>query len=346
MRHVIRALEEKSQGKIKIIVVCDCDPRFFSSLNLKHTVLYRASHDVGLIQSDSFTVDTEGTLRKLGQIRKQNKCLFTSLLTSLKGTDLLGVASDTSSFGFLLAHRLQVPGHFIGNFTWSDIYRDLAETEPRFMDFVPEIEEQYSLAHQCLMLPLHTPMQPFNNNKVPVPLIGPDISKMSRQTFDQITGKKSRHYKKTVLLSFGGFDFNSLPLEAIASMPEFLFITTRAPGKNPPPNLVQINTAQEDYGGIIKNSDLIITKPGYGIITDCLAHKKPLIYTDRGRFLEYNVLKSWLDDYYPSVFMPQNHLREGKWESYIKKGLTLPPLFPKERLHGAKVIAQELLQKS
>ena len=37
-------------------------------------------------------------------------------------------------------------------------------------------------------------------------------------------------------------------------------------------------------------SDVVVTKPGYGIISECLANDTALLYTDRGHFIEYDVL--------------------------------------------------------
>ena len=44
------------------------------------------------------------------------------------------------------------------------------------------------------------------------------------------------------------------------------------------------------YADVVGAVDGVITKPGYGIVSDCLAHGTPVIYTDRGFFPEYDIL--------------------------------------------------------
>ena len=40
----------------------------------------------------------------------------------------------------------------------------------------------------------------------------------------------------------------------------------------------------------MRAADVVLTKPGYGVIAECLANDAALVYTSRGRFLEYQVL--------------------------------------------------------
>ena len=40
----------------------------------------------------------------------------------------------------------------------------------------------------------------------------------------------------------------------------------------------------------MRAADVVVTKPGYGIIAECLANDTALLYTVRGHFIEYDVL--------------------------------------------------------
>ena len=41
---------------------------------------------------------------------------------------------------------------------------------------------------------------------------------------------------------------------------------------------------------IVAAADVVVSKPGYGIVSECAAHRTPLLYTSRGRFAEYDVM--------------------------------------------------------
>ena len=44
------------------------------------------------------------------------------------------------------------------------------------------------------------------------------------------------------------------------------------------------------YEDLVRAADVVVTKPGYGIIAECLANDAAILYTDRGHFAEYDVL--------------------------------------------------------
>ncbi|MCK7523822.1 MAG: hypothetical protein MZV64_42470 [Ignavibacteriales bacterium] len=44
------------------------------------------------------------------------------------------------------------------------------------------------------------------------------------------------------------------------------------------------------YEDLVRAADVVVTKPGYGIIAECIANDTAILYTDRGRFAEYDVL--------------------------------------------------------
>jgi hypothetical protein len=49
-------------------------------------------------------------------------------------------------------------------------------------------------------------------------------------------------------------------------------------------NGLALDQLDVSYADAVAAVDGVITKPGYGIVTDCLVHGTPVIYTDRGLF--------------------------------------------------------------
>ena len=41
------------------------------------------------------------------------------------------------------------------------------------------------------------------------------------------------------------------------------------------------------YEDLVRAVDVVATKPGYGIISECIANDTALLYTSRGHFAEY-----------------------------------------------------------
>ena len=86
-----------------------------------------------------------------------------------------------------------------------------------------------------------------------------------------------------------------------------------------------------------------MTKPGYGIVTDCIAAGTRLVYTDRGDFPEYPILVAEMARYVPSAYVSNDDARRGRLEGALERVLE-EPLPPPPRLDGAEVAARRLLE--
>ena len=84
------------------------------------------------------------------------------------------------------------------------------------------------------------------------------------------------------------------------------------------------------YGGRIRYEDLVgavdvvASKPGYGIISECAANATALLYTDRGRFCEYDVLVREMPRLLESAFIDLEELLAGRWRDRVSALLARP----------------------
>ena len=82
-----------------------------------------------------------------------------------------------------------------------------------------------------------------------------------------------------------------------------------------------------------------MTKPGYGIISECVANGTAVLYTSRGRFAEYEVLVREMPRYLRCGFIDQQDLFAGRWVSALDKVLSAPAPPERPPTDGADVIA-------
>jgi hypothetical protein len=64
---------------------------------------------------------------------------------------------------------------------------------------------------------------------------------------------------------------------------------------------------------VVAAVDVVVTKPGYGIISECVANDTALLYTDRGHFIEYGVLVREMPRYLRCAYLPQAEVLTGHW---------------------------------
>src|SRR6185312_2132435 len=86
--------------------------------------------------------------------------------------------------------------------------------------------------------------------------------------------------------------------------------------------------------------DVVFTKPGYGIISECVANRTPLVYTSRGRFAEYDVLVREMPRYLRCAYIDQESLVAGRWRAAAEAAVEAPPPPEDPRTDGAEVVAE------
>jgi L-arabinokinase len=92
-------------------------------------------------------------------------------------------------------------------------------------------------------------------------------------------------------------------------------------------------------------AEAVVTKPGYGIIAECIANDAAMLYTSRGHFPEYDILVEEMPKYVRSAFFSHDDLFNGKWETHLDKLLAQRKTKKqKPELNGAEVAAEILLK--
>jgi methyl coenzyme M reductase subunit C-like uncharacterized protein (methanogenesis marker protein 7) len=71
--------------------------------------------------------------------------------------------------------------------------------------------------------------------------------------------------------------------------------------------------------------DLVVSKPGFGIVSDCIANQKPILYTDRDNFAEYPILVEGIERHLAHAFVPSDQLYAGELDAGIDAALQASP---------------------
>ena len=153
--------------------------------------------------------------------------------------------------------------------------------------------------------------------------------------------------RPVVLLSFGGVGMPGLDPAALGRLDEYLFLLTGQAGGGTAPNVRRLQAgdltaASLYYPDLVAAADVVVSKPGYGIVTDCIGARTRLVYTDRGDFPEYPVLVSEMPRYLPVAFASNADVREGRLDEALRYVMALP--FPKASpTNGAAVATDKLV---
>jgi UDP:flavonoid glycosyltransferase YjiC (YdhE family) len=283
-------------------------------------------------------MDLQETLRQCRVLHEKVPQLIDRELVFVRDQDIRVVVGDIPPLCFEIAARAAVPSVAITNFTWNTIYRAYVKNHPDFAPLIDEMERFYERATTALALPYACDIKVLPRQEAI-----PWITRASRLTKEAAREKFALPKSTTiVLLSFGGLGLSRLPLDKLKQLREFLFVATGEPSKRDH-NLIVLPDVQRQYEDLVRAVDVIVTKPGYGMVADVLAHKVPVLYTDRGEFPEYELLVQALNELATAEFIPQDKLLSGDIEPYLNRLFDKQPNWPSVRLDGARVAAEKIL---
>ena len=306
--------------------------------------------DVGVIQSDSLTMDKETTLAKLNEIRAKERSIIASEVNFLRQNKVDLVLADIPPLAARIAKYAEVPCWMLSNFGWDFIYEPWGG---EFVEIADWISGCFGECDRLFRLPLHEPMGAFPNIE-DVGLTG-GTPRYDEAQLREYLGIKTPP-EKTVLLTFGGLGLDKLPYQNLARFPDWQFITFDA---NAPEltNLINVkNTTQFPTSGWgiaaanrIRPVDLmpicgrVVSKPGYSTFAEALRLETPIVSVSREGFAESAILLEGIQDYSQHQIITPEEFFEGDWE-FLREPLAPPRKSEKLDKNGSEAIANAVVE--
>jgi predicted glycosyltransferase len=331
-------------------------PRWLFDLTVKGKVTYSTLEcDTGVVQVDALTLDEADSIRRAAAFHSD---LVTRAASETRALRELGaglIVADVPPLAFAVGASAGIASIALGNFTWDWIYADY----PRVRlapSLLPAIRGAYAKASMALRLPMSGGFESFSNVK-DIPFVARHAS-LSRE--DVCKRLKLPPEKPFVLASFGGVGLAGLDTDALGKFRKYTVLSaatmplTRVRKDTPAVverkgSYIAINEeAMYDsgvrYEDLVGAAEVVVTKPGYGIVSECIANDTAILYTSRGHFPEYDVIVEEMPKYARTAFISHDDLFAGKWESAIDKLRAQPKLKKKPETNGAEVAADILLK--
>jgi hypothetical protein len=342
---------------IRIVVRTSAPRRLFERTATGACAVIAAEVDTGVVQRDSLTLDEGETIERAEAFYRRFDERAAAEAALLRQHAARLVVSDAPPLACAAAASADVPSVVCANFTWDWIYADYAESFGRTSQFLPAVRDAYAQAHGGWRMPMHGGF-----DTVPRIIDLPFVARepKSDRTPDDV--RRALHLPTGIplaLVSFGGYGIDGLALDNLDCTRSWAVVLTgptraagRAASRLPDTTRTGITAVDESlmyssglgYEDVVRAADVVITKPGYGIISDCIAGETAMLYTSRGRFAEYDVLVAEMPRYLRCRFLDQDALREGRWKAALDGLMASPPPPEKPRLDGARVAAEMIAQ--
>ncbi len=322
------------------IVIVSTIPEFLVDQSLGDSVSIRRKQlDIGLVQRDSIQFDLRATLDQLQSLHDHRDALVADEIHFLNAQEIQAVVCDIPFLPFAAASQASIPAIGMGNFTWDWIYQAYASADSRWTPLVDWIRESYHKCHLLLQLPMHGDCSVCPNIQ-DVPLVARRAKRKREETLE-ILGL--RLDQKVYLISFGWLDLGETALKRLEEITDAVFLF-KHPLSFHFRNGICLDEHPLSYEDVVAAVDGVITKPGYGIVSDCLAHGTPVIYTDRGFFPEYDILVQEMAKQLSTVYLSSPDFYAGRWQAAIQALEKLPRVTPALPCNGAEVCAETILR--
>ncbi len=298
-----------------------------------------AEYDCGCLQSDSVTVLRRETLTRYAEIAKRNAARLPEEIAFLRQHGVRCVASDVPPFPFLAAREAGIPSLAIANFTWHDIYSEYVETDGDAA-LLRQMAAEYASATVACLTPLSVPtVGDVFPNRDYVPLVA-RRGTPKRAALTQALGIPSD--KRLALLYLGGWGLD-IDWAGLQQWTDWVFLLDK-PLPQAVSNVCAFDARQWPYADVAASVDAVISKAGYGTLTECIANSVPLIYLPRTGFVEHEALVLGMTKWGGGVEIAEVDFFAGEWGSALRAVLTACPDPNVYATNGAEVIARKLME--
>ena len=292
--------------------------------------------DCGCIQRESVTVDKKETLQAYMKLAEQNAARLDAEVKFCREQRVDGIVSDITPFAFEVARRAGIPSVAVANFTWLDIYEPYVREYPSFVPVLEKMRRQYQLASLLLELTPSTGMSYFGNRVKISPVAKPGRNR---------GGELKKHLgleedRRIGLIYVGELGMENIRWGDLAKFRGWDFVGIYPlPGASA--NYHLMDKKSFPYEDLVASAEVMVTKIGYGVVSQGLVNGIPLIYLPREDFAEFPVLEKAVQEWGHGYRLSKEDYQALKWQDVLeevsKKGRPNP--VPSE---GGKICAREI----
>jgi uncharacterized protein (TIGR00661 family) len=327
-----RILDELSD--IKIYVKTDGPFHFVrQSLPPANVEVVRTKNDAGVVfKENSVSVDRERTKNSLNEWAASWDDYIHSEKRFCEAHKIDLILSDITPQPFVVADELNIPSAAISNFTWHYIFYNLFGDVP----VVERIKEAYQHADLALTLPFNEEMDLFENKK--------EVNLISREmTVGKQDVRERYNISDDELLVYVGVGLSfdpsfMLSMEKI-DIPNVKFLIS-SNAELPFEDVIKIPTDETETQNYIGMCDLVVSKTGYGTMSEAIRARIPMFLLKRDGFKEDELIGGEVEKMGIGKFISERSFLNGDWierlnevKGWGKKFDNIPKRFKDDGTH-------------
>lgn len=311
-------------GDLQVILRTCVPPAIFEEYMKVPWELQPVFQDIGCIQRGPLDIDVEGTWAAYQEFHENWNQRVRQEVQAMNTVKPQLVISNISYLAIASAYQAHYPAVAIASLSWDQVvvpYMQGANADHTAI--YEHIRQEYGKADHLIRLHPGIDMPAFPS----VTDIGPSFPLIGApsQNVRKIMGLEDEH--KLVLIAFGGIPLNGLPLEEIEKCDGFHFLVGGISLGSSFGRVHRLEDMRVSYGEIMRQVDVVMTKPGYATITTAVDLGIPLVYVRRNNFVDEQSLVDYVHRYGRAVEMTREDFDAGVWAKSLQRVLSLPHSF-------------------
>lgn len=273
---------------------------------------------------DPNSVDADATARAFTSFHADFATVVTREAERLAALRPTLLVSDVPYSSLAAAQRAGIPAVAFSSLNWFDIVAAYCGHDPALAPVLKDMERAYLAARLFIQCSPHLPMawHPGRISVGPTAEIGQDCRP------ELLTRLGARPSDRIVLVSYGGIA-GGFPVDKLPYFPNVRWVFgDRSMGcREDGTNYADLPFR---FADIVRSCDLVITKPGYGLFTECACNGTPILYAERPDWPETPFLAEWIERNGVAAAVAADRLLDGDIADDILRILERPRHAPVE----------------
>ena len=319
------------------VILRTCVPSFFFQQYLQVSWdLQAIPQDIGCIQRGPLEIDIDGTWAAYHDFHDNWSERVSEEAQAMRDAKVNLVISNISYLAIASAFQAHRPVVAIASLSWDQVlepFMQPSRTDHRAI--YEHIQHEYAKADRLIRLHPGIDMPAFQS----VTDTGPSfpLAGESLQNVRKLLGINRGEI--LVLIAFGGVPLTGLPLEQMEAYEGFHFLVAGLSFESSFKRVHRVEDLPLSFGELLRQADVVMTKPGYATIATVVHYGIPLVYVRRNNFVDEQQLVDYVHQHGRALELTRENFEAGIWEKTLQAVLTLPaPLEPPPKPEPGAVV--------
>ena len=277
--------------------------------------------DIGCIQRGPLDIDIDGTWVAHHDFHKNWSQRVSQEAQAIRDAKANLVISNISYLAIASAVEANCPVVALASLSWDQVlepFIQLSRTDHRAI--YEHIRQEYAKADGLIRLHPGIEMPAFSS----ITDTGPSfpLSEAPSQDVRKLLGMEKG--EKLVFIAFGGIPLTGLPFEEMEACEGFHFLVGGILLNSSARRVHRIEDVTMPFGEMMRQADVVMTKPGYATIVTAVHYGIPLVYVRRNNFVDEQRLVDYMHQHGRALELTREDFETGVWETTLQAVLTLP----------------------